>query len=578
MKTVLCLLLCICCFTDFSNAQTNILSTNTAAEQIMLGNYDPATYQATTVLNHPDTISKGILARVSPDSLHAYLNMLRTFQNRNSGSDTVSNTKGIGAARRWIHSKFQQFSTQNENRLIPSYLQFDQNVCDMMQHRNIIAVLPGMDTSDKSIVLIEAHMDSRCAGLCDTACLAEGMEDNGSGTALVMELARVMSKYSYNHTIVFMTNMGEEQNLIGAKAFVNYALNKGISIKAVLNNDVIGGILCGKTASQPGCSGENSVDSTHVRFFSQGGFNSFHKQLSRYIKLQYKELILPYAAVPMGIHIMTPEDRTGRGGDHQPFRQNGFVAMRITSANEHGNADVSSSGYTDRQHTSSDILGVDTNSDTILDSFFVDFNYLARNTVINGNAIGMAAISPRTPDFTLTNNGYNTLTVQITQETQYLNYRVGVRTTTNDWDSVYTFTGSTNYTIQTPIGGTYIVSVASVDSKNVESLFSKELMATLGVNNTTKQQQSVQLMQNRPNPADEATMISVLVNNKMNYRDAFISIRDIAGKEIKRMPITLNEGINEVQYEHGYHVSGTYIYTLIIDGKPIDSKRMVFAN
>lgn len=569
---------CCMCIVIATYAQTNILSTNALAEQILLGNYNPATYQATTVLNHPDTISKGILARVSADSLHAYLDKLRTFQNRNSGSDTVSNTKGIGAARRWIHSKFQHFSTQNENRLIPSYLQFDMNVCDMLQHRNIFAVLPGSDTADKSIVLIEAHVDSRCSGLCDTACLAEGMEDNGSGTALVMELARVMSKYSYNHTIVFMATMGEEQGLVGAKAFVDYVIQKGIKVKAVLNNDVVGGIICGKTASQPGCSGENSIDSTHVRFFSLGGFNSFHKQLSRYIKLQYKELIMPYATVPMGINIMTPEDRSGRGGDHIPFHQNGFTAMRFTSANEHGDANVGSVGYSDRQHTSADVLGIDKNNDTILDSFFVDFNYLARNTVINGNALGMAAISPKTPDFTLTNNGFNTLTVQITQETQYLKYRVGVRTTTNDWDSVYTFTGGTSYSIQTPIGGTYIVSVASVDTKNVESLFSREIMASLGVSKTQADNKGVQLLQNRPNPADEATMISVLVNSKMNYRDAYIAIRDIAGKEIKRMPIVLNEGVNEVQYEHGYHVSGTYIYTLMIDGKPIDSKRMVFAN
>ncbi len=88
----------------------------------------------------------------------------------------------------------------------------------------------------------------------------------------------------------------------------------------------------------------------------------------------------------------------------------------------------------------------------------------------------------------------------------------------------------------------------------------------------------IELLQNKPNPADEVTTISVAVNNAISYKEAYISIRDIAGKEIKRTPITLNNGINEIEYEHGYNMTGTFIYTLVIDGKPISSKRMVFAN
>ena len=279
-------------------AQTNITSTNPLAEQIMLGTYNPATYTPVTILNNPDTIARGINTRVSPDSLHAYLEVLRTFKNRNTGSDTISTTKGIGAARRWVYSKFQQFGPPG-GRLIPSYLQFNLAICGQSQHRNIFAVLPGLDTSDKSIVVIEGHIDSRCAGLCDTACLAEGMEDNGSGTALVMELARVMSRYSYNHTIVFLIVIGEEQGLYGGKAFADYAVQKGIPVRATFNDDVIGGIICGKTSSPPGCPGLNNIDSTHVRLFSFGGFNSPHKGLARFVKLEYAEMIKPYAVVPM---------------------------------------------------------------------------------------------------------------------------------------------------------------------------------------------------------------------------------------------------------------------------------------
>jgi len=579
----------LCSFTSFfllcllsfcAKAQINMLSTDSVAAQVMLGNYNPSLYQASTILNNPVTISNGISANVSADSVHAYLDVIRTFRNHNTGSDTVSSTNGIGAARRWAYSKFQQFSTTSQNRLIPSYFQFDYTggICGIVQHRNIFAVLPGLDTSDKSIVLVEAHLDSRCENVCDTASLAQGMEDNGSGTALVLELARVMSQYSYNHTIVFMITTGEEQGLYGAQAFATYAQQTGIAIKGVLNNDVIGGIFCGYTSSAPSCPGYGNIDSNNVRIFSLGSFNSFHKGLARFVKLEYKERILPFASVPMTINIMTPEDRTGRGGDHEPFTSLNYPSIRFTAANEDGDADVTDTAYHDRQHTTRDTLGVDTNNDGIIDSFFIDFDYLARNTVINGNAIGMMGIGPKTPDFTLASNGLNNLVINITQQQQYNTYKVGVRTTTNDWDSVYAFSGSLNYTISNLPPEVYIVSVASVDSNGIESIFSEEKMANVGIKAITTLNGSVQLLQNNPNPADEITNISVVVNNAIQYKEAYISIRDIAGKEVQRLPVQLKEGMNETAYRHGDHASGTFIYTLMVDGQAIQSKRMVFTN
>ena len=560
-----------------ASAQINITSTDTVAAQVMMGNYDPAAYPASTVITAPGTISAGINSRVSPDSLHAYLDVLKTFKNRNTAADTLSPATGIGAARRWVYSKFQQFSAQNDNRLIPSYLQFDMAICTANQHRDIFAVLPGTDTSDKSVIIIEGHIDSRCTDVCDTGCIAEGMEDNASGTALVMELVRVMSAYSYKRTIVFVVTIAEEQGLYGAQAFAMYAQQHSIKIRGVLNNDVIGGIFCGHTSSPPSCPGYADIDSTQVRLFSYGGFNSFHKQLSRFIKLEYKEQLLPIVAVPMTVSIMTPEDRTGRGGDHIPFRNLNFTAMRFTAANEAGDANVTSGTYIDRQHTSADSLGLDIDGDGILDQYYVDFDYLARNTAINGNAAAMMGMGPLTPDFTLTTTGGN-LIINITQHPEYLNYRVGVRTITNDWDSVYTFTGTTTTTINVP-SGSHIVSVASVDANGVESLFSKELMVSVNaVENLAAQPKVIELMQNKPNPADEATMISVLVNDNVSYKEAFISIKDINGKEVKRTPIALNKGMNELIYDHGYNVSGTFIYTLVVDGKEIESKKMVFAN
>ena len=560
-------------------AQTNIISTNPVAEQVMMGNYNPTTYLASTILNHPDTITAGINARINADSLKAYIIKLASFKNRNTGSDTVSSQMGIGASRRWVYSKFQQFSAANENRLIPSYLQFDLAICGIPQHKNIFAVLPGMDTTDKSIILIEGHIDSRCEVLCDTACNAQGVEDNASGTALVLELARVMSKYSYNHTIVFVVTIGEEQGLYGAEAFADYVQLKNIIMKAVQNNDVIGGIICGQTSSPPSCPNFNDIDSTQVRLFSSGGFNSKHKSFARFVKLEYKENLIPIVNVPMVVSIMTPEDRTGRSGDHVPFRQHGYTAIRFTSANEHGNANVSSMTYADRQHTTRDTLGMDTDNDQMVDSFFVDFNYLARNAVINGNSMGMLGIGPKQPDMNAVLVGPNAVTVTITQQTQYAFYRIGVRSTTNDWDSVYTIAGTTA-TLFVPNAGAHYFQAMSVDTNDIESLPSTEYLVNLSSvsQQNIPENKNIELLQNKPNPFDEATFISVLVNNPVNYSSAYIHVTDITGKQIQKSDIKLDMGINEIIFDHGFNMSGIYTYTLYIDGKPIASKQMIFAN
>jgi hypothetical protein len=560
-------------------AQTNLISTNPLAEQIMLGNYNPNNYLPNPVISNPDVISQDILNRVSSDSLKSFIVSLAGFRNRNSGSDTVSNTQGIGGARRWIYSKFQQFSALNQNRLIPSYLQFDLVICSMGQHRMPFCVLPGSDTTDKSIIIIEGHMDSRCEGLCDITCNAQGVEDNATGTAMVMELARVMSKYSFKQTIVFLITIGEEQGLYGADAFGDYVLLKGIAVKAVQNNDVSGGVICGQTSSAPSCPGLNSIDSLNVRLFSQGSINSKHKGYCRFMKLQYQEQLLPFVPVPMTINILAPEDRTGRSGDHVPFRQKGFTAMRMTAANEHGDAGVTNPGYTDRQHTTRDTLGVDTNNDLVVDSFFVDFNYLARNTVINGNCAAMCALGPKKPDFVLSSNWNNEINVLVTQQTQYGQYRVGVRTTTHDWDTVFTMTNTLNAWFTLPTPSIYYVSIMSVDTDSIESLPSTEYT----INLTSVQDQNVapkpiQLMQNRPNPFDDATYIEVL-NESGIQKKGMIRITDITGKQVfKEIQLELNPGMNEVLYEHGYGVTGILTYTLIIDGKILDSKQMIFAN
>ncbi len=577
MKLILSILSILILSVGFS--QLNIHSTNITAEQILKGEYDPADYSAVAVIDDPDLIVQGINSAISADSLKSYLIQLSSFVNRNTGSDTISATQGIGAARRWAYAKFEEFSALHDNRLVTSYLQFDQLICDQGQHRNVFAVLPGTDVANHQVIVIEAHLDSRCASACDIECEAHGMEDNGSGSALVIELARVMSHFTYKNTFVFMLTTGEEQGLYGANAFSQYAKDENIPIKAVLNNDVIGGVICGETSSAPSCPGLNDIDSTQVRFFTAGGFNSPHKQLARYIKLQYREELLTHVTVPMQLTVMSAEDRTGRGGDHIPFRQDGFTAMRFTSANEHGDAGIDLD-YHDRQHTSDDILGLDTDGDEVLDSFFVDFNYLARNAAINGAGAAMIAVGPKPCDFLIETFEGPGIVIRITDEIGYPSYRVGLRTVTNDWDSVYVLEGNLD-TIYPPTSDNYILSVASVDNRGIESLFSREITFSNGELSLDGGKSPVlpfELMQNRPNPFDEATIIGVRIHESIQYTTAFISIRDLQGREIERLPIQLSGEMTEVLYSHGYGKVGTFAYTLVIDGVDQMTKMMVFAN
>lgn len=562
------------------SSQTNMRFSNGNILPVLKGDYDPADYMPSQVIDDPALISERLNQDIDADSLKNLLISLSSFRNRNTGSDTLSATEGIGAARTWILEKFDAYDAVNEDRLITGYFQFDQVVCGMGHHKNVVAVLPGRDNTDPSFIIIEGHMDSRCADGCDIDCRAEGMEDNGSGTALVMELARVMSQFVFDHTLIFMATTGEEQGLVGANAFAEYAIQQDLAIKAVLNNDVIGGIVCGETSSPPSCPGLNHIDSTQVRLFSFGGARSFHKGLCRFIKLEYQEMLLPFAGVPMQITIMSAEDRTGRGGDHIPFRENGFTAMRFTSANEHGSADVSDPDYHDRQHTADDILGIDTDGDEVLDSFFVNFNYLARNTAINGNAAAMAAAGPQTPEIKSASQDGDIFFIEIDDPNNYDHYVIGLRTDFHDFDTLYYLKDAKSGFFTLAERDLHILlSVAAIDSNGVESLFSEELIVTLsGVDDPGKDMPAVQLMQNRPNPFDEATIIAFMADARIDYREACIAVTDLEGREIKRMDIDIREGLNEVLYRHGYNMTGTFLYSLVIDGEIVETRRMVFAN
>ncbi len=580
-------------------AQSNESVTSTVVNNILLGSYSAATYQASTIITDPNVISAGLLQDISTDSLRADLFSLNTFQNRNTFSDTSSATSGIGAARRWVFNKFVQYSNANGSRLQVGYLKFTYDPASagcsyptpIKTHYDVLAVLPGSQTTDKSLIIIEGHLDSRNVDNCDIAGSAPGMGDNATGSSMVMELARVMSKYTFRNTIVFAVNTGEEQGLIGAHALANYLNNKNVLIKAVNNNDVSGGIFCGHTASAPGCPYYGNIDSTDLRIFSLGDVNSPNKQWARYIKLEYQEQLASLVTVPTYIQIMENDDRTGRGGDHQAFTGVGYTAVRFTQANEDGNANSSNPGYLDRQHSVKDSLGLDLNGDGIIDSLYIDPDYLARNTLVNGNSMAMVALGPDTITLNPSLFTANRVRVQFSPAGAPA-YRVAVRSASNDWDTVYTITGVSVDTITVPYGSNtvFYISAAAVDANNTESQFSTEytLSTQLFVldlpPDTSKptpppaDTYGIQLLPNRPNPFDESTLISIASGTDFFANRTWLQFSTVDGRLLDRIRVSLQKGMNQVVYNHGFGTAGIYICTLVIDGLPVQSTKMVFGS
>lgn len=469
---------------------TTVSLSNATATNILNGTYTPLTYNAATVQSIPDSIMKGLITKINPDSIKAYFLKLGSFYNRNSGNQApVDPSQGITASVNWVNSKFQEFSAANSNRLIVSDINFtiplSTTTCSKTTHKEPIAIIPGSSNADKSILVFTAHIDSRGGTSCTgEAFEARGMEDNATGVAALMELARVMSQYSYNRTIVFIMTTLEEQSLGGATAFVKYCQNNSIPVRANINNDQMGTMICLTPSSQPGCSANNTFDTTNIRIFSsQNPAKTYAKQWARYIKLAYKDKALPTATVPMTINLMAGLDRNGRGGDHMAFDTANFPAVRLMCANEAGDG----SG-TSRIHTSLDIGGKDRNNDGVIDSFYVGFNYMQRNAMIDGIAMALAAEAQTPPTYSVTNLGNNNIKVTILTQTGYPFYRIGVRTTNNDFDSVYkTSTLTTTLLIPVSGSGRFYISVAGLDAQNVTTFFGAEAniassLTTLAVN------------------------------------------------------------------------------------------------
>jgi hypothetical protein len=334
-----------------------------------------------------------IVAAISPERIEAAVRKLAGFQTRHTLSDTVSETAGIGAARRWIKAELERCGAAAGGRLSVA---FDSHVAPIGERVprptevvNVVATLAGAQAQSKDrIYVVSGHYDSRNSDPLDASGAAPGANDDASGTAAVIELACAMAPHQFDATIVFMAVAGEEQGLLGAAHWAGQARLKNLNIGAMFTNDIIGSSR----------ADDGRIDDGQVRVFAEGvpvanelseaarslvatgGENdSASRQLARHVK-EVGERYVP----GFKVSVIQRRDRYLRGGDHIPFLRNGYAALRFTEPNEdfaHQHQNVRKEGamaYGDVPE-------------------FVDFNYIAKVARVNAAALAALALAPAAP-------------------------------------------------------------------------------------------------------------------------------------------------------------------------------------
>lgn len=577
MKQYIFTLLLLVNFHGFLLSQTNFSLSNPVCLDLMKGNFNSDSFSKRIVL--PDAQLRNYLVQqINADSLHQYLKGLISFRNRNTISDDPSKpNEGIRGARAWIKSHLDRWAQQANSVLIPCELEFDYLMCTKVRHTEIFTVIPGTGSLKNELVIVEAHLDSRCEDVCDSLCLAEGADDNGSGSALLMEMARVLSKVQLNRTLAIIWITGEEQGLGGSRSFAAFCKANNLVLKAVFNNDIVGGIECGVTSSPPSCPGPNQFDSLRLRIFSSGTTNSMSKNLARMTRILVEQNLSKVMVNAPQIDVMYGEDRTGRGSDHIPFREQGYTAIRFTSSYEHGDGNPSQAGYVDRQHSSRDILGKDIDGDGILDSLYVNFNYLKNNAIVNALSISNASSTTLSPFVLQVTPKTNSLDIKIDNPQNATKYIYGIRKINNTYFDTIIITDQTQILVDGLSPTLYYVTACGVNQEQWISMFGLEYSAR--VLNSIKQVEPtkpIELLQNRPNPFDELTLIPIIVNDLSFIKEASMIVTSEDGRIIKQIKLDLTEGVNELFYNYSWNQfeCGTYFYSLIINGNKIDTKKM----
>ena len=349
--------------------------------------------QAQTIIQR-DALIEGMVKEVSADSLKSYITKMVSFGTRNTLTSTTDKNRGIGAARNWVLSRFNSIAKQSNGRLsamvdTTPYKADGRRVDRPINLGNVMATLKGTDPNDNRIFIISGHLDNMRGSPTDSIGDAPGANDDASGVAAVIECARIMSKNSYPATIIFVAVSGEEQGLLGAGYLAKKARSNNWNIEAVLNNDIMGSNNSNET---------NIIDNTKIRVFSEAfavndtgrkalairqlGLENDGKarQLARYVK-EIGERYIDNLQVVM----IYRNDRFLRGGDHTPFVENNYAAVRFTEMNENYNHQHQNV-RTENGIQYGDLLE------------FMDFEYLRKNAAMNLANLANLAKSPGMPD------------------------------------------------------------------------------------------------------------------------------------------------------------------------------------
>jgi Zn-dependent M28 family amino/carboxypeptidase len=338
--------------------------------------------------DHP--ILGQIAAAVSPAQLQDTIQALVGFGTRHTLSDTRSGTRGIGAARHWAKSRFEAISKDCGGCLsvvTPSQTVSGKRIPDPTEVVDVVAIQKG-STEPERVIVLTAHIDSRVSDVMNATADAPGADDNGSGVALVLEAARILSRYKFPATIVYGILSGEEQGLYGGKVLAQYAQAQNWKVEADLNDDIVGG-----THGQNGV-----VDNTRIRLFSEGTREAETAKQARQRRYEGGEIDGPSRNVARTIKeqaeryipnwrvdLVYRVDRFGRGSDHEAFNELGYPAVCFRESAE------------DYRHQHQDLRSEDgvAYGDTI---DHVDFDYLARVTATNAIGAATLAWAPPPPD------------------------------------------------------------------------------------------------------------------------------------------------------------------------------------
>lgn len=344
----------------------------------------------TIIIRDPEI--KKMVDEISSERIEQHVRKLVSFHTRHNLSEQNDPAKGIGASWNWIKSEMEKSIPASGGRLIVRFEDYTvggpgQRITQETKLKNVIATLKGTDPDDR-IIIISAHLDSRAALDNDNTSFAPGANDDGSGVAAILELVRIMSVRKFSATIVFMAVSGEEHGLYGAKQMAAKAKQEKWNIIAMLNNDMIGNSGSSETllndnmrvrVFSEGVPAYETEQMTALRKFTSGENDSKARQLARYIKETGERYV-----DQMNVTLVFRNDRFGRGGDHTPFCQEGFTAVRICEYNEN---------Y-DRTHKAPAIVNGIQEGDL---PEYVDYEYVRKNAGVNLATIANLASAPYEP-------------------------------------------------------------------------------------------------------------------------------------------------------------------------------------